>query len=247
MDNWHNFFHENRKYSSKLNGLPSLTMSDEEIALWVLKGGHGDWLELDLHVDTNRLANEYQLVKHMFTAHRDDQSGEGTHNGWSACTLHGISHDKTNVWQEYGYDNEPVYTWTEAGVNCPCTQAMFESMPAEQLARVRFMKLDKQGWVSPHSDGGPGIDWDNIFDHPLPINIAVDHPRNCFMTIEGSGVVPFVSGKAFLVNILKNHSVANFSNHDRIHIIGHLLVGNKKEEYCKFLANSYRKAYVLQR
>jgi hypothetical protein len=67
------------------------------------------------------------------------------------------------------------------------------------------------------------------------------------MTIENSGVVPFNRGCAFLVNILKNHSVINFSPDDRKHIIVHGIVGNRKKEYCKLLADSYRKAYALQR
>lgn len=247
MDNWYNFYHKHRLCKSRLNGLPDVTMSDEAIALWILQGGHGDWLELDLNIDAANCLKEYYAVQHMFVAHRDDKYGEGTHRGWSACTLHGISYDKTNVWQEYGYTSEPKYTWTTAGEKCPTVKSFFDTLPTERLARVRFMKLDAGGWVSPHNDKGPGIDWDNIFDHPLPINIAIHHPSNCSMTIENKGIVPFKSGKAFLVNILKNHSVVNFSTQDRIHIIGHLLVGNRKTEYCKLLADSYRKAYVLQR
>ena len=247
MEHAHTFFHENRIYKQKLNGLPDLTMSDEEIALWILKGGHGNWLELDLQIDVAKWFNEYQGVQNMFVAHRDGDTGEGTHQGWNSCTLHGISHDKTNVWQTYDYEKEPEYSWTSAGKKCPNIQSVFDSLPAENLARVRFMKLDSDGWISPHNDGGPGLDWNNIFDHPLPINIAVEHPHNCIMSIKESGAVPFENGKSFLVNILNDHSVINFSTKDRIHVIGHLLVGNRKAEYCSFLANSYRKAYVLQR
>jgi|AntAceMinimDraft_6_1070360.scaffolds.fasta_scaffold06023_2 hypothetical protein len=243
----HSFFQKNKIYTQQLNRLPSLTMSDEEIALWMLQGGHGDWIELDLQINTSSWIAEYHTVQDMFVPHRDIDSGEGTHQGWSACTLHGISYDKTNVWQEYGYKTEPEYNWTQAGKKCPSIKSAFESLPAEHLARVRFMKLDAGGWISPHNDLGPGINWNKIFDYPLPMTIAVDHPQECYMTLENRGVVPFKNNKAFLVNILNNHSVINFSKQDRIHVIGHLFVGNRKKEYCKLLADSYRKSYVLQR
>ncbi len=246
MEQAHSFFHDNKTYNYRLNGLPGLTMSDEEIALWVLQGGAGPWLELDLHVDFNCWQQEYETVKDMFISHRDNSTGEGTHSGWSSSTLHGISWDKTNVWQTYEYETEPTYIWTEAGNECPSIKQFFKSLPCENLARVRFMKLSAGGWISPHNDLGNGVNWNNIFDHPLPINIAVDHPSNCHMVLEKEGVVPFSNGKAFLVNIFKNHAVINCSTHDRIHVIGHLLVGNRKADYCAMLANSYRKQYVLQ-
>ena len=247
MEQSHSFFHKNRTHKYKLNGLPNVTMSDEEIALWILQGGAGSWLELDLHFDCSRFLEEYNQVSDMFVPHRDNATGEGTHSGWEACTLHGISWDKTNVWETYNYDKEPEYTWTEAGNYCNKIRNFFESLPCERLARVRFMKLKGNGWISPHNDKPDGeIDWNSIFEHPLPINIAVDHPHNCHMILQDDGIVPFKNGKTFLVNIFNNHSVINWSSKDRIHIIGHLIVGNRKADYCAMLANSYRKQYVLQ-
>lgn len=247
MEHAHSFFHKNKSFNYKLNALPNLFMTDEEIALWILQGKAGPWLELDLPFDHTQWQKDFVNVKDMFVPHRDGNTGEGTHDGWEACALHGISWDKTNVWQTYGYKQEPTHTWTTAGAKCPNVKSFFEKLPCEKLARVRFMKLKGGGWISPHNDDSPNIDWNKIFDHPLPINIAVDHPSNCHMILEESGCVPFKNGKAFLVNILKNHSVINCSSQDRIHVIGHLIPGNKKAAYCKMLADSYRKQYVLQR
>jgi hypothetical protein len=247
MEAAHNFFHQNNKFKYKLNGLPCLTMSDEEIALWILQGGAGPWLELDLPINCSHFLDEYNQVSDMFVPHRDGSTGEGTHQGWEACTLHGITWDKTNVWETYGYGSEPIYQWTEAGRYCKKIRDFFESLPCENLARVRFMKLKGNGWISPHNDKPDAdMNWDYIFEHPLPINIAVDHPHNCHMIVKDNGIVPFANGKAFLINIFNDHSVINWSSKDRIHIIGHLLVGNRKADYCAMLANSYRKQYVLQ-
>jgi hypothetical protein len=241
------FFEKHRSYNRQLASLPNKNMSDDEIALWILQGGHGDWLQLDLNIDTLDFLFDEKYAENSYVPHRDEKTGEGTHAGWSSCTLHGIDVDKTNHWTTYNYKEEPEYQWTYLGKKTVKIKEFCKALPFESLARVRFMKLGPMGYISPHNDQGSGIDWDKIWNHPLPINIAIDHPPGCFMTIENSGVVPFNRGCAFLVNILKNHSVINFSSDDRKHIIVHGIVGNRKKEYCKLLADSYRKAYALQR
>lgn len=241
------FFENNRQYNHKISPLPEENLSDEEIAFWILKGGHGNWLLLNLEININDFVKDEMLAVNSYVAHRDEKTGEGTHKGWESCTLHGIDVDKTNHWTTYNFTKEPEYRWTSLGEKTKKIKAFCESLPFEKLARVRFMKLSPKGYITPHNDGGGGIDWSSIWNHPLPINIAIDHPPSCFMTIENSGVVPFRNGSAFLVNILKNHSVINFSSQERKHLIIHGVVGNRKKDYCKLLADSYRKAYALQR
>lgn len=247
MDSAEDFFDKHRAHRRPIQELPDSNMSDEEIALWVLQGNHGNWLELDLDVNTEQFLKEELLAKNKYVSHRDSATGEGTHAKWSSCTLHGIDVDKTNHWETYGYTSEPEYNWTSLGIKTEAIRKFCEGLPFEKLSRVRFMKLGQKGYITPHSDGGSGIDWNNIWDHPLPINIALDHPETCFMTVKDSGVVPFKNGKSFLVNILKTHSVINFSNKDRIHLIVHGIVGNRKLDYCKFIAENYRKAHALQK
>jgi hypothetical protein len=243
------FFEENKNTFERkhmLFKLPHESMSDEEIALWILRGHHGDWLNLNLKINKQDFLTEEKYAESYYVSHRDAKTGEGTHYNWTSCTLHGIDVDKTNVWSVYGYNEQPEYKWTILGEKTPKIREFCESLPFERLDRVRFMKLGPKGYITPHSDGGPGIDWDKIWEHPLPINIAIDHPLGCYMSIEGTGAVPFSDGKAFLVNILKTHSVINFTTKERKHLIVHGIVGNRKEEYCKLLADNYRKAYALQ-
>lgn len=237
------FFEKNRKYKTSLNKLPLIDSSDEDIALWILKGGHGDWLRLNLKIDFKKFLQEEKFAEDSYVSHRDNSTDNKTHVGWHSCTLHGISVDKTNHWSVYGYSQEPEYSWTELGNKTKAIKSFCEQLPFERLARVRFMKLSPKGFISPHNDGGDGIDWENIWNHPLPINIAIDHPPSCFMTIENSGVVPFKNGQSYLVNILKTHSVINFSDQKRKHLIVHGIVGNKKDKYCRLLADSYRNEY----
>jgi len=63
------------------------------------------------------------------------------------------------------------------------------------------------------------------------------------MTIKDSGVVPFKSGKMIMCNIFNDHSVVNNSEKDRIHLIAHCYLGNRKKEYCELIVDSYRKQH----
>lgn len=237
------FFEKNKNFKTKIKDLPNLNYSDEEIACWIIKGGHGDWLELNLTIPVKNFILDELKAENYYVDHRDISTGEGTHKGWHSCTLHGISIEKTNHWLTYGYKNKPNYNWTKLGLETKNIKKFCKSLPFEKLDRVRFMKLSAGGYITPHNDNSKEINWDKIWELPLPINIAIDHPLDCFMTIENSGIVPFESGKAFGVNILKNHSVINFSSYDRKHLIVHGIVGNCKDKYCKLLADSYRKQY----
>jgi hypothetical protein len=67
------------------------------------------------------------------------------------------------------------------------------------------------------------------------------------MTLKGHGVVPWKNGNIKLVNITNDHSVINFSDKPRMHMIGHGYVGNKLNEFTKLIAASYRKQYERYR
>ena len=237
------FFEKNRKYKTTVKPCPVPDASDEEITKWILKGGHGDWLKLNLSVPVEHFLEDELLASSSYVNHRDAATGEGTHRGWSSCTLHGISVEKTNHWTTYGYKSEPKYNWTELGEKTKHVKKFCETLPFERFVRVRFMRLAAGGYITPHDDNSDEVNWDYVWQLPLPINIAIDHPSSCFMTVENSGVVPFKNGDAYIVNILKTHSVINFSSQDRKHIIIHGVVGNRKEEYCKLIADSYRTQY----
>jgi len=83
----------------------------------------------------------------------------------------------------------------------------------------------------------------DILEFGVPINIAIIHPKDCVMTLEGYGCVPFEEGKAFIINIRNYHSVINPSNQSRIHLISHGIPGKSKKEFAELVARSYRKQY----
>jgi hypothetical protein len=94
----------------------------------------------------------------------------------------------------------------------------------------------------------PGEENFDALDFGVPVNIAVIHPKNCYMTLEGKGIVPFKEGRAFIVNIRHTHSVINFSQESRIHVIGHSYgYGSKKQEFAELVTRSYKKQYEHSR
>ena len=237
------FYSKHKDTPVKLKELPQGT--NEELAKWILQGNGYNWIDLDLFFNVAAWQDEAKLADDYYVAHRDVMSGEGTHFGWKSCALHGIDTDKTNVWQTYGYDSEPKYNWTTLGQSTTAIKNFFENaFPSERYARIRFMKLEQKGWISQHNDYSPVVNLDNILDAPLPINIAINHPNECKMTLKDQGCVPFSNGKMFMVNIFNDHSVVNWSNQDRIHIIAHCYLGNRKKEFCEMLVRSYRKQHA---
>jgi hypothetical protein len=47
-----------------------------------------------------------------------------------------------------------------------------------------------------------------------------------------------------MVNIFNDHSVINNSSKDRIHLIAHCYLGNKRKEFCELIVNSYEKQHA---
>jgi hypothetical protein len=82
-----------------------------------------------------------------------------------------------------------------------------------------------------------------MLEFGVPINVAIMHPEDCHMTLEGHGTVPFQEGKAFIINIRNVHSFVNNSSSNRIHLIAHGVPGNRKEEFVELIARSYRKQH----
>jgi len=56
--------------------------------------------------------------------------------------------------------------------------------------------------------------------------------------------VPFKEGKVFIVNIRNYHSVINFSNKPRVHVIGHSYgYGKQLDAFAELVVKSYEKMY----
>lgn len=215
-------------------------MTDYEIAHWLLNESNFGWLELDINFDLNAWKKETSAAQ--FVDHRGEE-----HPGWNSCAIHGIDVDKTGAWTNYGdwtSEDQVPYKWTSISKHTPSIKKFWEEFPYESYRRIRFMQLEPGGRISPHSDAPgrlPGEQGLDMLDFGVPINIAIIHPEDCYMTLEGHGTVPFKEGKAFIINIRNVHSFVNNSNTPRIHLIAHGIPGSCKDEFIELIARSYRK------
>ena len=203
------------------------------------------WIELDIDFDLAKWKEEAYLAREYLVPHREG----GGHDGWKSCCIHGIEVDKTGHWNCYtGTEADITYKWTDLSGITPTITKFWKEFPTEQFARLRFMELSPGGHIAPHNDSPNGVrntEFD-MMDHMIPINVAIVHPNDCHMALEGHGNVPFTEGKAFIVNITNTHSVVNNSPNARMHMIAHCIIGNKKKEFAELVVRSYNKQYEHQ-
>jgi len=202
---------------------------------WIVNESNLPWLKLDIEFNHETMLKEAIALKDRFVKHRDqDGVGGYRHKGWRSLAIHGISAEKTNHFEQYGYksNKETPYRWTEISGLCPCTVSFFkEKFPFSSYYRVRFMLLEPGGFITPHTD---------TFDSRLaPINMALNHPKGCKMKMKGhEGFVPFKPGTAMMLDVGNEHAYINDSDEDRYHIIVH---GVKTNKFKDLVVKSYEK------
>lgn len=228
-------FHKNN-HDIKFKLPPLISGTLEEQVDWILSSADIGWIELDINIDINKWQEEAQHATDYYQEYRDDDS-----KGWSSCCLHGLATDAPYTADNYGYNELTApYKYTELSTKCPTITKFWKSIfPHNAYTRIRFMKLNAGGYISVHNDGSAKRPIAGI----LPINIAIIHPEDNEMVIEGKGVVPWKEGKVMLINISKNHAVFNMSKFTRVHMIANLVVENNTEFY-NLIVRSYNKQYV---
>lgn len=242
------FYQKNKDCTWQLETAPVGT--NLEIASWLLNDSNFGWLELDIEVNLAGFQREAMNAAPYFVPHREDDNN----NGWNSTCIHGIDTHCTGAWTNYGYTDETdvPYKWTGLSYRTPSIKSFWKhTFPADNYRRIRFMELKPDSAITPHSDMPgrlPGEDNFNALDFGVPVNIAVIHPEDCHMVLEGYGTVPFKEGKAFIINIRHYHTVLNFSNKPRVHVIGHPFgYGLNKEEFAELITRSYNKQYERSR
>ena len=236
------FYNANKDFTAELPECPSYCTSNYDVASWLLNRSDFAWLELDIEIP-------YKLWEEESTAATYVNHRGNDHPGWNSTCIHGIDVDKTGAWTNYGdwtKEEDVPYKWTSLSESTPNIKSFWQEFPYQSYRRIRFMELEPKGIISPHSDAPgrlPGEDGLCMLDFGVPINIAINHPSDCHMTLEGCGVVPFSAGKAFIINLRKYHSVINNSSQTRTHLIAHGIPGSEKMNFIDLVANSYRKQY----
>jgi hypothetical protein len=235
------FYDQHKKDTWEIKPIPAHLTDKVEIAKWILLSGFG-WLELDVEFDVDAWQKEFEYCKSSLVPHRD--TDDEPHLTWDSCCLHGIGPTHTRLWHCYVDDEKDAnYHWTELSQFTPTIKQFWEQLPFEQFARIRFMQVGPGGYVSPHYDIDIPDDYDP-FVNLMPVNIAVIHPVDCHMVLKDKGTVPWVNGKVMIVNISNYHTVINFANTPRLHMIGHGIPGKFKNEFCDLIIRSYLKQYA---
>lgn len=241
------FYHNNKDLDWTMPELPDGIESDHDVADWLLNRSNFGWLELDIDIPIDSWKEEAVISHSWLVPHRESDS-----NGWNSACIHGIDVRYTGAWTNYGFTREEnvPYKWTLLSEYTPKIKDFWSQFPYDSYRRIRFMEVESGGCINPHSDMPGRLPGEENFDalkFGVPINVAIVHPENCQMTLEGYGCVPFKEGKAFIINIRNYHSVINFSNQPRIHLIAHGKLENKTSDFVKLIARSYRKQYERDR
>ncbi len=181
------------------------------------------WMKLDIDAPFKQMLEEAKAMKQHFMNHMDNSSDPwyeyGKHQGWFSIDLHNMTDSKL-----YGHDDsiDPKVwkyvhdrAWTEASQQSPVTVDYFKNnFPLRTYYRLRYMLLEPNGFVEPHSDS-------QTTNPSFAINISLNNPDGCYLVTE-KGTVPFDdNGSVFLFNNYYKHSVINESEQDRFHIILH--------------------------
>ena len=202
---------------------------------WIINESKLPWLELDIKVPHSEMLQEAINLKDRFVAHRDqDGIGGYRHKGWQSLCIHGISAEKTNHYEQYGYNSNDAtpYQWTDIIDRCPITYKFFKDVfPYKSYFRLRYMLLEPGGFITPHNDSDES--------KLSPINIALNHPKGCKMKMkEHKGYVPFKPGSVMMLDVSNIHAYVNDSDEERYHIIVH---GIKTKEFEELVERSYAK------
>lgn len=225
---------------------PPSNMSPIELTKWLFEQDEMGWLKLDIKIDLERWKIESTEAEQYYVNHRDSENYAGMkHKGWLSCCIHGLGIDKTQAEEEA---NRSLFHWTKLSDKVPAIRNFWKNFPVEGYKRLRFMKLEPNGWIGVHNDLPTGTE--NIklkdlkvLDQSVAINVAVIHPHSCKFVTKEFGTVPWREGDVYIINVTKDHCVVNLSDTPRIHLIAEAVIGNKLNEFSELIYRSYKKQY----
>lgn len=177
---------------------------------WIISYSNVPSLKIDVDVPYEDIMNEVLDNFDFFVPHRDNELNQG----WYSMCIHGISTEKTNAWQYYGYTEEPEYNWTALAEKCPISKEFLENVLSYKFyKRVRFMLLKPGGYIAKHKD----IPYRGL----EACNIAINNPKGCNFFMENANCIPWQPGDVRFIDIGRYHYVVNDSKENRIHMIIH--------------------------
>ena len=175
----------------------------------------GRYLKLDVPIPYKEMYEEALSLIDKFSPHRE---GEYSHEGWEGLTIHGLDWNKHENFDAYGYkqgkDASNDYVWTEIAELCPITTHWLKNIfPCNKYGRVRFMLLRAGGEIAMHNDSPSGI---KLIEN---INVALNNPEGCKWIWGDGEELIMEEGGLYAMNLAYDHSVVNYSDTNRIHMI----------------------------
>lgn len=219
------FYHKNKDFdhNNEIKDIPKefLNWRDDldikfKFYTWIRKESCIASFPLNIDVPHTEILKEALASQDLFVPHRT----VGNHNGWYAMAIHGTASHHTYPKRKYfSEENMPEYDWTDLAPRCPITKDWLLSLGCEYFDRVRFMKLDPNGFIRPHTDKDTrgAIAW----------NIAINNPEGHKFVMKGQGLIPWQPGEFRALDTSIEHSVFNISNIPRIHMIIHGYAGDR--------------------
>lgn len=237
-----------RKYKNISWDLPDIPkgLSPIELTKWLFNQDEIGWLKLDVDFDLNQWLAESQAAEKFYVTHRDWENYDGVkHNGWASCCIHGLSVDRTQADENIDLDK---FHWTELADEVPSITNFWKKFPVERYKRLRFMKLDANGFIGIHNDLPPrmpaaSLKELNVLENTISINVSITQPDGCDFVTKEFGTVPWNKGDSYIINITKDHCVVNQSDIPRIHIIAECVVGNRLNDFSELIYRSFKKQY----
>lgn len=185
---------------------PKVNLNYEEII-----NSNIGYLVMNKIIPYEMISKEIKNIESFFVPHRAEFDES---LGWEGFCLHGKSYDATK--EDSYYNDNRSKDWTSEALDLmPNTVNFFKNdWFGNTFNRLRIMKLLPNGYINCHSD-------DKKPGYLSPVNIAITNPSGNIFAMENCGIVPFVPGRAIMLNVSNFHAVRNESNEPRYHIIVH--------------------------
>ncbi|CAB4129268.1 Aspartyl/asparaginy/proline hydroxylase [uncultured Caudovirales phage] len=226
------FYQQNQQFTYDYPDIPANLITKLQKFNWITGTNRTPYLEVGIAGPWADMLEEARCVDHLFVEHR----GGYDHQGWSSLCIHGLGAtltDSVGAYPEYKNipESQLPYKWTEIADLCPVTTNYFKTkFPYQKYFRIRYMRLDPGGYISPHHDSTSFI--------MGAVNISLNNPLGCSMVLDGVGVVPFKdTGSVIAFNNSYEHIVWNQSAEPRYHIIVH---GMWAPQWMDLVVNSYK-------
>ncbi len=170
------------------------------------------YIHFNQQFDAARLQQEvFQLEGSLWKEHYNKSNYEGSWTTMQLRSINGLADNNTAI-QPSALQGGHAFKDTPLLAQCPYIKEVMDSFKMEKTA-VRLMRLDAGAVIKPHQDHDLNFEQGEVRIHiPVYTNAKVK-----FMLEDE--VIPMNEGSCWYLNLSLQHSVANKSDSNRIHLV----------------------------